>query len=194
MRKALLVIDMQEITVGATHSPSFLYPESLLNNVNNVIEENVNNPYPGVEEKMTDGKYDYDKNMSMAGRGTLIIYIRHLSRDGILSRLSPVKCFEGTQEAELAMGLSKVSNYVFSKYSGDAFSNPEFESFIRDSGVTDIEILGVDGGGCVSQTALGALKRGYKVTLNLPAIGTMNIKKRDKYFTQLRREGAMFKQ
>jgi nicotinamidase-related amidase len=183
---------MQEITVGSTHSPSFLYPESLLNNVNAVIEDNVNNPYPGVEGNMTDGKYDYDKNMSMAGRGTLIIYIRHLTRDGFLSRFSPVKCFEGTQEAELAMGLNKVSNYVFSKHSGDAFSNPELESFIRDSGITDIEIVGVDGGGCVSMTALGALKRGYKVTLNLPAIGTMNIKRRDKFFAQLRRGGALF--
>lgn len=192
MRKALIVMDMQEITVGATHAPVFNYPEGLINRVNAVIEDNVNNPYPGVDTEMTDGKYDYDKNMSMAGRGTLIIYVRNLMKDSILNRFSPVKCYEGSPEAELAMGLNKVTNYVFGKYSGDAFSNPEFESFIRDSGVTDIELIGVDGGGCVSQTAIGAVKRGYNVILNTAAIGTIYDKKKDKYYDQLRRSGAQF--
>ena len=193
MRKALLVIDMQEITVGSNHAPVFNYPADLINKVNAVIEANNGETYStDIEETFSDGKYDYRKNMSMAGRGTLVVYIRNLMKDSLINHFSPVKCYEGTDAAELAMGLNKVSSYVFRKYSGDAFSNPEFESFIKDMGVSDIEIVGVDGGGCVSQTALGAVKRGYKVTMNTQAIGTVFLKKRDKYYEQLRRAGVKF--
>ena len=37
MKKALLVIDMQEVTVGAAHADFFKYDNELLNRVNSVI-------------------------------------------------------------------------------------------------------------------------------------------------------------
>lgn len=55
-----------------------------------------------------------------------------------------------------------------------------------------VEVIGVDGGGCVSLTALGAMKEGYKVIVNEKAIGTMFVKKENKYFKQLKEAGAEF--
>ena len=45
MRKALLVMDMQEITVGRNHAPQFNYPADLIEKVNAVILENTYKPY-----------------------------------------------------------------------------------------------------------------------------------------------------
>ena len=52
--------------------------------------------------------------------------------------------------------------------------------------------IGVDGGGCVSLTALGVIDSGYKVTLNTACIGTVFEKQRDKYYKRLREKGATF--
>ena len=53
-----------------------------------------------------------------------------------------------------------------------------------------VEVVGVDGGACVSLTALGAIDAGYKVIVNETGIGTMFRKKKDKYFEKLRQAGA----
>ena len=53
-----------------------------------------------------------------------------------------------------------------------------------------MEIVGVDGGGCVALTALGAIKEGYSVILNESAIGTMFNKNTEKYFKKLREADA----
>ena len=55
-----------------------------------------------------------------------------------------------------------------------------------------VEVVGVDGGGCVALTALGAIKEGYKVIVNENAIGTMFVKNKNKYFKQLKDLGAEF--
>lgn len=34
--------------------------------------------------------------------------------------------------------------------------------FLKEEGITEIEVIGVDGGGCVSLTALGAIDNGYR--------------------------------
>ncbi len=193
MRKALLVIDMQEITVGRNHAKMFNYPADLVERVNEVIRENCEKAYTGEEEaELIDGKYDYGKNMSMAGRGTLIIYIRNLMKDSFLNKFAPVKCYDGSPESQLVAGLEKHSMYVFGKYSGDAFSNIEFASLLRDSGIDRVEIVGVDGGGCVALTALGALKAGYKTVLNTKAIGTCFVEKQAKLYEKLKKAGAQF--
>lgn len=163
MAKALLVLDMQEVTVGKDHAKFFSYPEDMLAKVNSVIEQNECN---------------------------LIVYIRNLMKNNFINKLAPVKCFAGTQEAELAEGLLMKSEYIFDKYKGDAFSVPAFAAFLKEKSVDEVEIIGVDGGGCVSLTALGACTAGYRVRLNTAAIGTMFTAKRDKYYAKLKALGA----
>lgn len=156
---------MQEITVGKEHAKMFAYDSGLLQTVNQVIGDNKDN---------------------------IVVYIRNMMKDNLINKLAPVKVFEGTKEAELAEGLEIVSKNVFGKYSGDAFSNKALGEFLKSSGVTEVEVVGVDGGGCVSLTALGVIKNGFGVTVNTKAIGTSASmeRKRDAYFEKLKKIGS----
>lgn len=84
-----------------------------------------------------------------------------------------------------------VSNHVFDKYEGNAFSNTELVSFLKKEKITGVEVIGVDGGGCVALTALGALKCGFKVTLNTSYIGTVFEKQKNKYYQKLQEKDAV---
>lgn len=165
MSKALFIIDMQEVTVGKNHAKMFSYDDSILCSVNRTIEN-------------TDAD--------------CIVYIRNLMKNNIINRLAPVKCFDGTEEAELAEGLIVVGDNIYSKYEGNAFSNKDLCSFLEKQGINEIEIAGVDGGGCVALSALGAIKLGYKVTLITKSIGTVFEKKQQRYFKKLKDMGALF--
>lgn len=161
--KALLVIDMQECTVEKNHAKMFKYEPDIISRVNSVIEQN-----------------------------EFVVYIRNLMKNNFINRLAPVKCFDGSPEAELAAGLKIVSENVFDKYAGNAFSNEELGAFLKKNGVREVELVGVDGGGCVALTAIGAANLGLKVTLNTAAIGTVFESKRKNYYKTLRELGAEF--
>lgn len=164
MPKALLVIDMQEATVGKAHADYFRY-DGLLERVNQVI-------------RATDAD--------------LVVYIRNLMKNNLINRLAPVRAFDGEPAAELAKGLERVSDHVFGKYSGDAFTVPELDELLKSAGVDTLELIGADGGGCVALTAIGACKKGYQVIINTAAVGTMFEQKREKYYKQLEGMGAKF--
>ena len=165
MRKALLVIDMQEAVVGQHHADFFRYDSDLLERVNAVI-------------RSTDAD--------------TVIYIKNLMKNNLINKLAPVKVFAGTPAAELAADLQIVSEHIFSKFAGDAFSDADFSAFVKRSGIDTVELIGADGGGCVSLTALGAVRNGYSVILNTSAIGTMFESKKEKYYEELKKLGAVF--
>ena len=165
MKKALLVIDMQEATVGASHAVFFKYDKELLNRVNSVIS---------------------------SSDAEVVVYIKNLMKNNFVNKFAPAKVFDNTPEAELAKGLKIVSSNIFSKYTGDAFMVSDFCDFLKNNSVDTVELIGVDGGGCVSLTALGACKNGYKVILNTTAIGTMFDRRKEKYFEKLKKLGAIF--
>lgn len=165
MKKALLVIDMQEVTVGRNHADFFKYDNELLDRVNTVISNS---------------------------DAAVVVYIKNLMKNNLINKLAPVKVFDNTPEAELAKDLLILSDFIFSKYTGDAFSNSEFSEFLKNNGIDTVELTGVDGGGCVALTALGACESNYKVILNTLAIGTMFDAKKDKYFNKLKMLGAEF--
>ena len=166
MKKALLVIDMQNVCVGEKHATYFKYDnETLIKAVNDVIAS-------------------YECNR--------VVYIKNVMKKNIISKLAPFQAYEGTKEVELVGGLNVVSEYIFTKYEGNAFSNPKLSEFLKEQNIECVEVVGVDGGGCVALTALGALKEGYKVIVNESAIGTMFEKKKEKYFKKLRDAGVKF--
>lgn len=163
MKKALLVIDMQEVNIGKNHAEYFKYDSSLLSSVNQIIDDNKNN---------------------------VVIYIRNIMKKNLLNKLAPFHAYEGSKEIELAEGLHIVSDNIFDKYTGDAFSNEKLGEYLKANNVTEIEIVGVDGGGCVALTALGAVQNGYSVVVNTKAIGTMMERKKNSYFEKLKKLGA----
>lgn len=167
MKKVLLVIDMQNICVGENHTPMFKYDNStLIKNVNTVISQH-------------DPKNVY--------------YILNIMKYNLISKLAPFKAFEGSYEVELVSNLSVVNNNKFKKYKGNAFSNKELGQALRNANVMEIEIVGVDGGGCVARTAFGALKEGFNVILNTNAIGTTFVKRAKKLNGKLKSQNVIFK-
>lgn len=163
MAKVLLVVDVQEVCLGEKHAKIFQYEEDLLERVNEVIEEN---------------------------RENIVVYIRNVMQKNLVNKFAPFKAYEGSKEIELVEGLHVVSDFCFDKYEGDAFSNPELAKFCEENQVKEIEVIGVDGGGCVPLSALGACKLGYKVTVNTKAVGTMFTGKQKKFYERLVKLGA----
>lgn len=84
---------------------------------------------------------------------------------------------EGSVGATLVDRLKIVSKNVFSKNKPDAFTNDAVYDFMRSRHVLEIEIVGVDGGGSVGYTAIGAIESGFKVILNETCIGTLDREK-----------------
>ena len=52
-----------------------------------------------------------------------------------------VKVFENSPEAELAKDLLVVSDNIFSKYTGDAFSNTDFSNFLKNNSIDTVELI-----------------------------------------------------
>ncbi|HCW54485.1 MAG TPA: isochorismatase [Clostridium sp.] len=166
MNKALLVMDMQNFCVGENACDMFRYNKSeLIKNINSIIS-----------------KYDYDQ----------VYYIINLLEDNEFNRQAPFKAFEGCYDAELVENLCVVNDKVFKKYESNAFSNEYLTEALKVSQVDEIEIVGVDGGGCVALTAIDAIKRGYKVVLNTKGIGTIFKEKAEIYNQELMKMGAEF--
>lgn len=166
MKKALLVIDMQNVCVGEKHATYFKYDnEILIRTVNEVIDAN---------------------------KGNLVIYIKNVMKKNLINKLAPFQAYEGTEEVELVSNLHVTSNYVFTKYKGNAFTNHKLNDLLKEHNIECVEVVGVDGGACVALTALGAIKEGYSVIVNESAIGTMFNKNKEKYFKKLRVADAKF--
>ena len=166
MSKALLVIDMQEILVGKNHAKLFTYDtEVLLRNVNRRISE-----YPPQN----------------------VYYIRKIMKKNLLNRLSPVQAFDGTPEADLAGDLKVVSGKNFTKYGGDAFENPTLTEDLRAAGISHVDIVGVDGCGCVPLTAEGAVREGLTAHILSDAVATMSPKREAKQRTRITALGVVY--
>lgn len=151
MKRALLVIDMQNVCVGGDHAKMFQYDnEKLINNVNERIAM-------------------YDSND--------VIYIKNIMKKSFINRFAPFVAYEGSKEAELADGLHVVNQNVVCKYKGDAFTNPQLIEMLKAAGIEELELTGVDGGGCVALTAFGAVRNGYKAAVVSGAVGTMFLKR-----------------
>lgn len=162
-KKALVVLDMQEVCVGKKPLFFFKYNKQLVDKINKVIEKNDN-----------------------------VIYVRTLLRKLPLYYISPVRVFDGDRKAELAEGLIKKGKIVFDKFRGNAFSNPKLAKYLKDNGFDTIELVGVDGGGCVSLTALGAIEYGLKVIINTGATDTMFKNRQTRLFKKLKQKGVSF--
>ena len=75
---------------------------------------------------------------------------------------------------DFAADLIMVSEHIYDKQSPSAFTNNLFAERLKELGVTEIEMIGVDGNCCVNRTCLDAVEAGYKVILPLNCIGFRN--------------------
>ena len=87
---------------------------------------------------------------------------------------------------------NKKSDIVFSKYRGDAFSNPKLFKYLKIQDIDAIEIIGLDGAGCIFKTALGALNNNLKVIINTTAVDTMFKNRQKRLLKLLKQKGVIF--
>lgn len=169
MSTALLVIDMQNDYLYEKRKPRFAYDTPALTAaVNEVIHE-------------------------YSGSGCEVVYIRHIIQDLPTNRLLFGYSIAGTEGAELYPGVDIVSGHCFDKLFGDALSNKSLRALLQQKGIDTLHLCGLDECGCVTSTALGAVRRGLRA--EIVRRGTATIfpeKKVDKAHKRLEAAGVRF--
>ena len=78
----------------------------------------------------------------------------------------------------------------FAKEQADAFSSEELISYLNSEGVSEIEMIGVDGNSCIKASAKGAVKCGFIVSIVLNCIGVSNLPRFEKTKEDLEKMGV----
>jgi nicotinamidase-related amidase len=143
-RKALVVLDIQEGYMGTDHRQPVTAPppQGLIATVNRLIER-------------------------AAEAGVEVVYIRQVFSNNLFVRLHG-----GRQQGRVVIDrrIKVINSNDFAKNRTDAFSSCTFEQFLIDRQVDELCLVGVDAAYCVYYTALGALQRGYRVTVVSDAV------------------------
>ena len=143
-RRALVVLDIQEGYAGSdTRQPVTIPPATgLIATVNRLIDR-------------------------AAESGTEVAYVRQVFGNNLFVRLHG-----GRRQGRIIIDrrVRVINENDFEKNRTDAFSNRQFEQFLIDRHVNELYLVGVDAAYCVYFTALGALNRGYKVTVVKDAV------------------------
>ncbi len=84
----------------------------------------------------------------------------------------------GSKGAEIIPEIKRVSNRYFHKDQPDAFTNKEFDSYLRDKGVGKVIVTGVFADQCVLSTINGAINRGYAVEVYEDCVATVSEKRK----------------
>ncbi|EKQ54481.1 MULTISPECIES: isochorismatase family cysteine hydrolase [unclassified Clostridium] len=75
---------------------------------------------------------------------------------------------------KLSRYLQTTDGKIFVKHQQDAFTSEEFSKYLVENEIDTVYLAGLDAASCVYKTALGALKRKYKVNIVKDAISTPN--------------------
>jgi nicotinamidase/pyrazinamidase len=145
-KQALMVIDIQEGITGKSSTNDFFTKnsEKLINAVNLVID-------------------------SVAAHRIPVIYIRNEISNPLINMLNN-SLAKGSPGAALDERLKIVSDYIFSKDVGDAFSNLLLDSLLIKKDINGLVFTGLDLGQCVKNTILGAKNRNYDICLISDAV------------------------
>ncbi len=145
-RKALVVLDIQEGYSGtAARQPvTATPPHGMFATVNRLIDR-------------------------AAETGMEVAYIRQVFSKNLFVRL------HGGRSVGMVIidrRIKVINGNDFDKNRTDAFSNRHFEQLLIDRQVNELFLVGVDAAYCVYYTALGALQRGYRVTVIRDAVAS----------------------
>jgi nicotinamidase-related amidase len=102
--------------------------------------------------------------------GLEIAYVRQVFSSSLITRLHGGRILAGRMEPRICRWVSIVNTNDFAKNRTDAFSNRNLEQFLINHHVDEIFLVGLDAAFCVYYTALGALNRGYRVTVVTDAV------------------------
>jgi len=165
-QKALLVIDVQEDYTGlkGRQPVPFKNAEAQIATINGLIE-------------------------SASKAGMKVAYIRQVFENNFIVRLSAGRAIDGMPGTELDSRIKVINRNNFTKKISDAFSNQRLEEFLIQNQVDEVYLVGLDAAYCVYYTALGALNRGYKVSVVKDAI--MTRKRMDDVLKTIKKHGIL---
>lgn len=146
--RALLVLDIQE----SGHAPDLPFPAGtklgrMITSVNRLID-------------------------CFGATGGQVAYIRQVFSNNFVTRLHGGRILAGRLEPRICRWVKVVNGNDFAKNRTDAFSNRQLERFLIERQVDELFLVGLDAAFCVYYTALGALNRGYRVTVVSDAVMT----------------------
>lgn len=166
-KKALLVIDIQEDATGIASKKPYENSKKLINNVNFVIE-------------------------CSKKQGIIVIYIKHEVKNNLLNKIIMRNRFiEGTHGSEIDSRIKIVSENIYSKSKGNAFSNDNLDKDLKKNQINELYIVGLDAAACIYKTAIGSINKGYRAVVLKDAIATSNMKKLPKILEKYRRKGIL---
>jgi nicotinamidase-related amidase len=172
VKKALLVIDIQEDFTGTTAKPPF--------------------PYEDCDKTIATVNELIDKAHS---ENVIVVYLKQEFVGFFGTIYSKIFCkgavIKGRPGTAADKRISIVTDYVYSKSKGDAFSSPEFERCLITNEVNELYLVGLDAEFCIYYTAKGALNRGYKVNIITDGIFLLDEKKRDGLFQKYKNDGII---
>lgn len=172
-QKALLIIDIQEDYTGNTKwsgSPYTKQSDKYIELVNSTIKK--------LSGKKTEIVYIKQEFEGFFGKAVATILVGGLT----------IKGDPGTQ---VDKRIIRISDNFFSKPVGDAFSNPELETFLVSHQINELYLAGLDAEYCVHRTAKGALNRGYKVNIITDCILLGDMKKWNAILEKYKSEGII---
>ena len=88
--------------------------------------------------------------------------------------------------------LDIVSNNIFIKIEGDAFTSAEMISFLENKKAKEIVLVGLMAEKCIYNTALGGKDKDYDITVVPEGIVGMTQKKKDKAIEKMKVKGIKF--
>ena len=147
MKKALLVIDIQNDYLWEQRKPMFSYDtKELVGNVNRAIE-------------------------LFQSEGHDVIYIAHILPNIPTNRWFIGFSIRGSEGAKLYDGLSVVSELYFEKNLSNTYTAKRFREYMKKQNYDELVLCGLDECGCVGATARGAVKTGARVVMLENCIG-----------------------
>ena len=133
-------------------------------------------PQPSYECKYTKDKFDKlhinetqyslytDNNVKYTNDSFKdIVYIKNTK---VLRR--------GNVTEEFADELNRVSDNVICKKKADAFASDELISYLNSRNISEVELIGIDGNSCIKESAKGAVRNGFAVSVVLSCTGIAN--------------------
>ena len=158
MKKALLVVDMQEDFMGENRDKinfksngtygDDIHIQGLIQRLNKHIER--------TKEE-----------------GNLVVYIQQQFPNELFYRKVFNFAIKGTDGVKILKDVKIVSDHFFTKMFGSAFTNRKLKTFLKDHGITEVEIAGIDATKCAFFTAKSSAKIGFKTYMIKDAIDSV---------------------
>ena len=143
-KTALIVVDVQRVVTNKEDKLKFGYNRcgDCIMNINRLIA--------------------YGQKM-----GWDIIYVTHATPwyFPVHAAVTGFRFMKGSENARFDERLQVVSNNIFEKMTGSAFSSGKLKKLLKKNGIEKVMVCGLAADACVSATAKSAHAKGYKTTV-----------------------------